>query len=154
MVQLELFHDFIDSEDDDREPQCVPDSLCLEMYGEKTALTISGRAKIFQAPDSQRLLGDLRWLQFLLSHVMKYVGDQIGYGVFEILAALVDSICIDCRARPLSALTVSRHCQSTPPQIVETLGLLRLEVKAYEYLMLYEQVYCKAASAATPVVTT
>jgi hypothetical protein len=139
MVQLELFHDFIDSEDDDREPQCVPGSLCLEIYGEKMALTISGRATIFQAPDSQRLLGDLRWLEFLLSHVMKYVRDQIGYGVFEILAALVALICIDCRARPLGALTVRRHCQSTPPQIVETLGLLWLEVKAYEYLMLYVQ---------------
>jgi hypothetical protein len=114
MVKLELFHDFIDSEDDDRDPQCVPDSLCLEMCGEKMALTISGRAKIFQAPDSQRLLGNLRGLEFLLSRVMKYVGDQIGYGVFEILAAVVDLICIDCRARPMGALTVCRHCESTP----------------------------------------
>jgi hypothetical protein len=81
MVQFELFHDFIDSEDDDREPQCVPDSLCLEMCGEKMALTISGWGKIFHAPDSQRLLGNLRGLEFLLSPVMKYVGDQIGYGV-------------------------------------------------------------------------
>jgi hypothetical protein len=39
----------------------------------------------------------------------------------------------------LGALTVRRHCQSTPPQIVGTLGLLWVEVKAYEYLMLYVQ---------------
>jgi ribosomal protein L40E len=135
MVQPELFHDFIGSEDDDREPQCVPDSLYLEMCGENGALTNSGRAKIFQAPDSQRLLGNLRGLEFFLSHVVKYVGDQIGYGVFEILAALVDLICVDCRARPLGALTVCRHCQSTRHRFVETLCLLWIEVKAYEYLL-------------------
>jgi hypothetical protein len=46
MVQLELFYDFRDAEDHEREPQCVPDSLCLEMYGEKMALTNSARAEI------------------------------------------------------------------------------------------------------------
>jgi hypothetical protein len=42
---------------------------------------------------------------------------------------LVDLICIDCRARPLDALTVCRHRQFDPPQIVETLGLCGLRSK-------------------------
>jgi hypothetical protein len=55
------------------------------------------------------VLGNRRGLEFLLSHVMKYVADRIGYGVFEMLADLVNLICIDCRARSLFVVALD-HC--------------------------------------------